>query len=169
MYIAIDPAQKVSGVAYSGIDAQGERVTGTASINDILDAGEICELLGRLKADCVFETVTVGVEYPFWNAGAAQTVRAAANTFIRLVRRVFDKPLVVRIDPNQWQNFFQYRARGPQSTKSFSLTLVNTVYGWNLENHNEADAALILEYLRSGVSIVEKQRRTNARKLPKKF
>lgn len=152
LYIAIDPAQRVSAVAWRGTSKESGRIScGTAMTPDILDAHEVEKLLRRIGDDFLWDRVVLGVEYPTWNVGASQTVRAAANSYIRLVRRVFPKVDVVRVDPNKWQATFSFKNRkAGQSTKDFSLWVATTVYGWAVGGeHDRADAALILEHVRA--------------------
>lgn len=151
LLVAIDPAQLVTGIAWSGQDAEGKPLEGTRRFGDILDAAQLGKLLEALKTSCAFTSVRVAVEYPKWNAGASPVVRAAANTYIRLVRSVFGSKVdVVRVDPNEWHRLFGFKDRAAsQTTKDFSLHLAERVYGWVCEGqHDRADAALILEWLK---------------------
>ena len=148
--LAIDPAQLVTAIAWMGRSPDGGIVRGVTSIGDILEAGKITRLLESLGDTVKFDRVVLGVEYPRWNAGASQTVRSAANTYIRLVKKVYPKVRVRKIDPNEWQALFGFRARAKGvSTKDHSMWIATRAYGWKIDGiHDRADAALILEYLR---------------------
>lgn len=152
LILAVDPAQLVTGLAWSTADAEGRPLQGTASFGDILESADMEKHLRRLVEASVHERVWVAVEYPRWNAGASQVVRAAANTYVRLLRRVFGSKLeVVKVDPNVWQRAFSFSGRrAGQTTKEYSLFTAERVYGWVCEGiADRADAALILEWLRA--------------------
>lgn len=151
LQIAIDGAQKVSAVAWAGVDKKtGNAIRGSFRSPDILDAAEVEAKLQAVAAKCSYTSVRAAVEYPRWNAGASQTVRAAANAYVRLLRRVFPGVVIEKVDPNVWQGKFGYRNRSAkQSTKEFSIFLAEQAYGWRVDgDHDRADAAMILEWLR---------------------
>jgi hypothetical protein len=149
--IGIDAAQRSAAVAWIGRTAEGEIVRGVESIGDIVEAQRIEHRFEALAQTLSFRRVVVAVEYPRWNAGAAQTVRAAANAYVRLARRAFPRRASVRrIDPNEWQAAYSFRSRGAGvDSKQYSTFVARTAYGWDVRNDHEADAALILEYARA--------------------
>lgn len=152
LFIGFDPAQRVSAVAWRGRSKEsGKVVQGSRLTPDILDALQVERTLRAVGEEIDHQKVWVAIEYPRWNAGASQTVRAAANTYVRLIRRVFPRAEIVKVDPNQWQGFFDFKNRPPgQSTKEFSVWVATRAYGWSIsEEHDRADAALILEWLRA--------------------
>ncbi|MEQ1761591.1 MAG: hypothetical protein ABL984_00465 [Pyrinomonadaceae bacterium] len=151
LYLAVDPAQLKSAFAYSGIDSEGNRKRGVFRVDDIRYASTVEARLVEISEGLVFSKIVLLVEYPKWNAGAAQTVRAAANVWVRLVRDLFPRKVEVRkIDPNEWQKTFSYRGRAEgTSTKDYSLWLARKAYGWEVETSDEADAAMILEHGRT--------------------
>lgn len=165
LLLGIDGTQKVTGIAWLGVSRlTGRAVVGTEQIDDILDSKEAEELFRDLSEELVFSKVWVAVEYPRWNAGASQVVRAAANSYVRLIKRVFPKAEVVKIDPNKWQGFFSFKAR-PQglTTKDYSLWLADKAYGWPVgKSHDRADASLLVEYLKANPP-PEKPKRTKNR------
>lgn len=150
-YLAVDPAQLKSAFAYSGYDLEGHRIRGVFHVDDIRYASLVEARLSKIADTFAFSKIVLLVEYPKWNAGAAATVRGAANVWIRLVRDLFPRLVEVRkIDPNEWQSTFHYRARGDGlSTKEYSLWLAKTAYGWDVSTADEADAAMILEHGRT--------------------
>lgn len=150
LILSIDPATKVSALAWRGQNKEGKIVCGSCQVEDILDSDKIEVKLRQIAGAFIYEKVWVAVEYPGWNAGASQTVRATANIYVRLVRRVFPKVEVVKVDPKVWQGHYDFKNRMPgQTTKEFSLWVCQNAYGWAVEGqHDRADAALILEWLR---------------------
>jgi Holliday junction resolvasome RuvABC endonuclease subunit len=150
MYIGIDPSTKATGVAVRGASKETGKIEQFSySVKDILDSNKVVDFLEYVSQIIEFDRVVLAIEYPCWNAGAAQTIRASANTYIRLVRRMWSNAIVEKIDPNTWQGFFSFRGRGSASTKDFSMKLTKLVYCWpTVSTHDESDAALILEYVR---------------------
>jgi hypothetical protein len=151
LYIAVDPAQLRSGFAYSGFNSKGERVRGVLRVDDIRYASEVESRFVIIASGLDFSKVVLAIEYPKWNAGASQTVRGAANVYIRLFKSIFPRIMEVRkIDPNEWQKSFNYRGRPTgQTTKDYSFWLATQAYGWwEVMTSDEADAAMLLEYAR---------------------
>lgn len=163
IYVAVDPAQKKSAFAWSGYDSDGNRRRGLFHVNDIRYASTVESRFSEIADVLVYSKIVLLVEYPKWNAGAAQSVRAAANVWIRLFKDLFPRKVEVRkVDPNEWQATFSYRARAEgQSTKDYSLWLSTKAYGWTVETEDEADAAMILEH---GRTIPPTPRKKSARK-----
>lgn len=154
LIFAVDPAQRVSAVAWKGVSAETKRnFAGTRRVGDILDSHEMEQIVRSVSEKAIYTRVWLVVEYPTWNAGASPVVRAAANTWIRLFRRIFPSGTldVVRVDPNKWQGALGFRDRQSRtSTKDHSLFLAQKVYGWAVEGDpDRADASLILEWVRS--------------------
>jgi len=151
LVIAVDPAQIRSGFAYRGRAADGLVVSGVFHVDDIRFANVVEDRLREIAEEVVFSKVILGVEFPCWNAGAAGTVRAAAHVWIRLVKALFPRKVrVSTIDPNRWQKEYNYRDRpSTWSTKEYSRWLAEKAYGWRVETDDEADAVMILEYLRT--------------------
>lgn len=154
LLFAVDPAQRVSAVAWKGVSREtGRNIAGSKRVGDILDSHEMEAVLRQVSEKVIFSRVWLAVEYPTWNAGASPVVRAAANAWIRLFRRVFPSGTldVVRVDPNKWQRALGFRDRqAGTSTKDHALFLCQKVYGWAVENDpDRADASLILEWLRA--------------------
>lgn len=152
LLIAVDPAQKKSAFAYRGRGRLSrEVVSGVFHVDDIRYANLVEEQLSKIAEEVDFSKVVLGVEFPCWNAGAAGTVRAAAHVWIRLVKALFPRKVVVsKIDPNTWQGEFRYRDRPSIfSTKTYSVWIATKAYGWEIDTEDEADAAMILEYLRT--------------------
>lgn len=169
LLIAVDPAQKVSAVAWRGRSKDtGRAVQGTKLVADILDSSQIDKVIRSASQGLDFQKVWIAVEYPKWNAGASQTVRAAANTYVRLLRRIFPRAEVVKVSPEVWQGFFQFKNRPPtQSTKDFSLWLATKAYGWAVgAEHDRADAALILEWLRANPPAPKPKQKSKRKKPP---
>jgi hypothetical protein len=165
LLIAVDPASLCSAIAWRGKGKDGGVIRGVTSISDIIQIGKIDELLRSLDQVIDFDRVVLGVEYPRWNAGAAQTVRSAANTFIRLVKGIFPRKVQVsKIDPNEWQALFGFRSRAKGiTTKDYSRWVSETAYRWEIgKDHDKADATLILEYLRTEArsKMLPKKRKT---------
>lgn len=151
LYIAIDGAQLKSALAYQGFLPSGDRVRGVIRCDDIRHIATTEATLKGIAESLVFRRVVLAVEYPMWNTRSAPTVRAAANAWIRAIKSTFPRKVEVRrVDPNEWQNTFQFRRRSPDvSTKEYALWLATKVYGWAVETGDEADAALILEDART--------------------
>lgn len=150
LLIGIDPAQKRSAVSYRGTSRKTKKVTkGVKAIVDILDSSDIESLLHVLNDHYICDRVCVAVEYPKGNFGSSQTVRAAANTYIRLVKRVWKKAEFTKVEPKTWQHQFGFKDRGKMTTKEFSLFICEKAYNWDLDgDHDKADAVLILEWLK---------------------
>lgn len=153
VYIAVDPAQKKSAFAWSLVAPDGKREKGVFRVDDISWAQIVRDRLRQIVDPSQYpkRRIVLLVEYPKWNAGAAQSVRAAANVWVRLFKDLFPRKVEVRkVDPNEWQATFSYRGRAKgQSTKDYSLWLSTKAYGWTVETEDEADAAMILEHGRT--------------------
>lgn len=154
LLFAVDPAQRVSAVAWKGVSKEtGRNTSGTRRVGDILDAHEMEAVVRQVSEKVIYTRVWLAIEYPTWNAGASPVVRAAANAWIRLFRRLFPSGTleVVRVDPNKWQGALGFKSRAAGvSTKDHSIWLCQKVYGWAVEGDSDrADAALILEWLRT--------------------
>lgn len=168
LYIAVDPAPRQSGVALSGYDAGGYRYRALFHVGDLVEAGLADERIRSVATHVTFTRVVLLVEYPRWNVGAAQSVRVAANMWVRLIKAIFPRRVDVRrVDPNEWQSTFDFRRRASsQSTKDYSIWLATRAYGWTPVTADEADAALILEHGRV-TPPAARPRRTRTTPLPR--
>lgn len=148
LYVGVDPAQLKSAFSAQGFDRNQSRVRECFHIDDIRFAAWVGEWIIAFETKIEFKKVVLLVEYPTWNAGAAATVRAAANVWIRFFKDLYPRKVEVRkVDPNVWQKTFSYRDRPENlSTKEYSLWLSKKVYEWAVETEDEADAAMILEH-----------------------
>jgi hypothetical protein len=149
LVIAIDPAQIRSAVAMSGISAEGRRRTALMSASHITKVRALEPRIREFASACEFDRVSIAVEYPSWGGHGTAVVRAAANAYLEFMRDIFTGPRVQKVGPQEWQAMYDYRKRpSTQTTKEFSYWLA-LAYGWSPKTHDEADAALILEFARA--------------------
>lgn len=154
LFVAIDPAQRRSGVAIRGRLPGGGLFKVTACVDNIMSAKVCCLSLLDDAREVEFDRAVVAVEYPKGSFHGSSSVRAAANQYIPMVKKLLKehgakKVEVRKIDPKTWQSTFEFSKRPREwTTKQFAMDAAINRFGWKPKSEDEADAALILEHAR---------------------
>jgi hypothetical protein len=148
IYIAVDPAQWKSAIVFSGYNAAGTKEQGSFTTEGLMHAAPTIQAIKEAVAGLEHRKIILSIEYPKWNAGSAQSVRAAANAWIQAIKETFPRRVtIMKIDPNTWQSTFSFRDRPSGTTKEWSMKIC-PLYGHKPKTHDEADAWLIFEHAR---------------------
>lgn len=153
LYIGIDPAQRVSGVAYQSdtwkrpqwriVDGI-ERMSATWTPDETNGLPYVLTQLANTPG----ERAVACVEYPPAGMPQAPQTRSAANAWIRWVKALAPgKVTIYKVNPNRWQCATlgcSGRAKTAER-KELSLFRAKTITP-DLTDHNASDAVCLLEY-----------------------